>query len=72
MRYDIRLKPHDILVSGKCDIISVPSYAEGIYHPPQVDIISKIYRPFRKERISLKNDKFLSKLVVFHGGTGQI
>ena len=33
----------------------------------QCDIISKIYHPFRKERISLKNDKFLSKLVVFHG-----
>ena len=29
------------------DIISVPSYAEGIYHPPKVDIISKIYHPFR-------------------------
>ena len=51
----------------KHDIISVPSYAAGIYHPPQVDIISKINHPFRQERISLKNDKFLSKLVVFHG-----
>ena len=51
----------------KHDIISVPSYAAGIYHPSQVDIISKIYHPFRQERISLKNDKFLSKLVVFHG-----
>ena len=56
----------------KHDIISVPSYAAGIYHPPQVDIISKIYHPFRQERISLKNDKFLSKLVVFHGGVGGI
>ena len=56
----------------KHDIISVPSYATGIYHPPQVDIISKIYHPFRQERISLKNDKFLSKLVVFHGGEGGI
>ncbi len=27
--------------------------------------ISEIYHPFRQERISLKNDKFLSKLVVF-------
>ena len=32
----------------KHDIISVPSYAAGIYHPPQVDIISKIYHPFRR------------------------
>jgi len=39
----------------------------SIYHPPQVDIIPKVYHPFRKERISLKNDKFLPKLVVFHG-----
>ena len=39
----------------KHDIISVPSYAAGIYHPPQVDIVSKIYHPFRQERISLKN-----------------
>ena len=31
------------------------------------DIISKIYHPFHKERISLKNDKFLLKLVVFLG-----
>ena len=55
-----------IYLLRKHDIISVPSYAAGIYHPPKVDIISKIYHPFRKERISLKNDKFLSKLVVFH------
>ncbi len=26
----------------------------SIYHPPQVDIILKVYHPFRKERISLK------------------
>ncbi len=56
-----------IYLLRKHDIISVHSYAAGIYHPPKVDIISKIYHPFRKERISLKNDKFLSKLVVFHG-----
>ena len=59
-----------IYLLRKHDIISIPSYAEGIYHPPQVDIISKIYHPFRQERISLKNDKFLSKLVVFHGAGG--
>ena len=41
-------------------------YMRSIYHPPQVDIIPKVYHPFRKGRISLKNDKFLSKLVVFH------
>ena len=56
-----------IYLLRKHGIISVPSYAAGIYHPPQVDIISKIYHPFRQERISLKNDKFLSKLVVFLG-----
>ena len=56
-----------IYLLRKHDIISVPSYAAGIYHPPKVDIISKIYHPFRQERISLKNDKFLSKLVVFLG-----
>ncbi len=47
------------------DIISVPSYAEGIYHPPQVDIIPKVYHPFREERISLK--KALALQVVFSG-----
>ena len=61
-----------IYLLRKHDIISVPSYAAGIYHPPKVDIISKIYHPFRKERISLKNDKFLSKLVVFHGSGRRI
>ena len=30
------------------DIISVPSYAEGIYHT------KRVYHPFRQERISLK------------------
>jgi len=29
----------------------------------------KIYRPFRQERISLKNDKFQRKLVVFPGNS---
>ena len=41
------------------DIISVPSYAAGIYHRSQSDIISKIYHPFRKERISLKKASFV-------------
>ena len=55
-----------IYLLRKHDIISVPPYAEGIYHRTKCDIIPKVYHPFRKERISLKNDKFLSKLVVFH------
>ncbi len=55
-----------IYLLRKHDIISVLSYAAGIYHRWQSDIIAKIYHPFRMERISLKNDKFLSKLVVFH------
>ena len=50
-----------IYLRCKYDIISVPSYAEGIYHPPKVDIISKIYHPFRKERISLKKVTFVSR-----------
>ena len=51
-RYDIR-RCRMIYLLRKYDIISVPSYAEGIYHPREVDIISKIYHPFRQERISL-------------------
>ena len=43
-----------IYLLRKYDIISVPSYAGGIYHPPKADIIPKVYHPFRKERISLK------------------
>ena len=63
-QYDIR-HCRVIYLLRKYDIISVPSYASGIYRPPKVDIISKIYHPFSEERISLKNDKFLAKLVVF-------
>ena len=56
-----------IYLLRKHDIISVPPYAEGIYHPPKVDIISKIYHPFRKERISLKKVTFvcLTKVTFF-------
>ena len=43
-----------IYLLRKNDIISVLWYAEDIYHPLKADIISKIYHPFRKERISLK------------------
>ena len=50
-----------IYLLRKHDIISVPSYDEGIYHPPKVDIISKIYHPFRKERISLKKATFVGR-----------
>ncbi len=66
-QYDIRLSPHDILAFGKHDIISVPLYAKHIsstaggYHTEGISPVRA------KERISLKNDKFLSKLVVFHG-----
>ena len=42
------------------------SYATGIYHPLKADIISKIYHPFRKERISLK--KAPTKSMLFSGG----
>ena len=69
-RYDIR-RCRVIYLLRKHDIISVLSYAAGIYRPPKVDIISKIYHPFSEERISLKNDKFRQKLVVFLGaGSG--
>ena len=36
-----------IYLLRKYDIISVASYAAGIYHPLKADIISKIYHPFR-------------------------
>ena len=55
----------DMIYDKPYDIISVPSFAAGIYHPPKVDIISKIYHPFRMERISLK--KALLAKCFFHG-----
>ena len=54
-----------IYLLRKHDIISVPSYAVGIYHPPKVGIISKIYLPFRKERISLKTPSLYHNEGVF-------
>ena len=60
-RYDIR-RCRMIYLLCKYDIISVPSYAEGIYHRSQSDIISKIYHPFRKERISLKKTLSFDKV----------
>ena len=54
-----------IYLLRKHDIISVPSYAVGIYHPPKVGIISKIYHPFRKERISLKTPSLYHNEGVF-------
>ncbi len=45
---------------GKYDIIPVSSYAVGVYHPPKVDIIPKVYHPVLclamqcMKRISLK------------------
>ena len=47
MRYGIRLC-RMIYLLRKHDIISVSSYAEGIYHRSKSDIISKIYHPFHK------------------------
>ena len=35
-------------------MISVPSYAAGVYHRAQRDTIAKLYHPFRQERISLQ------------------
>ena len=54
-----------IYLLRKHGIISVPSYAEGIYHPPKVGIISKIYHPFREERISLKTPSLYHNEGVF-------
>ena len=50
---------------AECKIKFVPLYAVGIYHRTKCDIIPKVYHPFRQERISLKNDKFLSNLSFF-------
>ena len=37
------------------------TYAVGIYHRAKCDIISKIYHPFRQERISLKKVTFVGR-----------
>ena len=58
-----------IYLLRKHGIISVPSYAEGIYHPPKVGIISKIYHPFREERISLKTPSLFHNEGVFMAET---
>ena len=58
-----------IYLLRKHGIISVPSYAEGIYHPPKVGIISKIYHPFREERISLKTPSLYHNEGVFMAET---
>ena len=57
-----------IYLPCKHDIISVPSYATGIYHPLEADIISKIYHPFREERISCKKPpgKSLEAFYILH------
>ncbi len=66
------------MIYGKLyDIISVPSYTAGIYHlygyafgVSIKDIISEIYHPFGKERITLK--KLLEKSQgVFSGAVRQ-
>ena len=43
-----------IYLPCKYELISVLSYAEGIYHPSKMDLIPKGFNPFRKKRISLK------------------
>ena len=58
-----------IYLLRKHGIISVPSYAEGIYHPPKVGIISKIYHPFREDRISLKTPSLYHNEGVFMAET---
>ena len=35
-----------IYLLRKHDIISVPSYAAGVYHMPKAYIIPKVYHPF--------------------------
>lgn len=37
LRYDIRRRRMMYLLR-KCDVISVPAYAEGIYHSPKVGL----------------------------------
>ena len=58
-RYDIRFR-RMIYLLCKCDIISVPSYAAGIYHRSQSDIISKIYHPFRQGTDIIEKTSLLS------------
>lgn len=49
---------------GGVDLINaIGIYAEGIYHLPEADIISKIYHPFPKETDS--TEKSTSKEVLF-------
>ena len=54
-----------IYLLRKHDIISVPSYAEGIYHPPQVDIITPAISPvpqgtdiIEKRQVSVETCRF--------------
>ena len=56
-----------IYLLRKYDIISVPSYAAGIYHPPQVGIISKIYHPFHRNGYHWKRGQSFD-WPLFHGG----
>ena len=57
-----------ICLLHKHEIISVPSYTEGIYHRTKCDIISKIYHPFCRNGYYCK--KHLPKQVLLHGGAG--
>ena len=53
-------KPYDILASQAWyNIRSL--HTRSVYHRSQSDIISKIYHPFHKERISLKKVTFVGR-----------
>ena len=48
-------------------INAIGIYAEGIYHPPEADIILKIYHPFPKETDII--EKSTSEEVLFSGAS---
>ena len=60
VRYD-RRQYRMIYLLRKHDIISVPHMTQAYIIARQCDIISKIYHPFHKERISLKKVTFVGR-----------
>jgi len=54
-----------IYLLRKYDIISVPSYAAGIYHRTKCDIIPQVYHPFRQGTDIIEKSRFLSKPALF-------
>ena len=48
---------HDIFAFRKYDIISVPSYAAGVYHPRSEYHTCKVYHPFRRPKGTPKRAK---------------